>query len=117
MQNEFRALAKLGEANHPNIVRVYRNGVMDHTGLLPFYFIDMELCVCTLAEYIYEMGSFALSPRFQVLIKQGSLQSLDFRVLWGILRDISSGLSFIHSMREVHRDLKPSNGKPCWEIC
>jgi hypothetical protein len=30
--------------------------------------------------------------------------------LWTILRHITRGLEYIHSLREIHRDLKPHNG-------
>jgi serine/threonine protein kinase len=31
-----------------------------------------------------------------------------------IMKDISSGLVFIHSQDEIHRDLKPRNGISSW---
>jgi len=34
----------------------------------------------------------------------------DLLTLWTIVRHITSGLEFIHSINEIHRDVKPKNG-------
>jgi len=55
------------------------------------YFIDMEFCDKNLEEYIHETSNFEIDR------------------IWSIMKDISDGVSFIHSHDEVHRDLKPRN--------
>ena len=64
----------------------------------------MELCDLTLADYIYE-DSPDVTPRF---IRNVS-SSLKEMQIWNVMKQIVSGVEFIHHHNEVHRDLKPSN--------
>ena len=63
-----------------------------------YYFFDMELCNLNLEEYI--RGSAKKS-----IVEEAPKDSI-----FGIIREIASGLEFIHCHSEVHRDLKPRNG-------
>ena len=86
---------------HPNIIEVLRLGELHES---PYYYIDMELCDLTLADYIYE-DSPDVTPRF---IRNVS-SSLKEMQIWNVMKQIVSGVEFIHRHNEVHRDLKPSN--------
>jgi serine/threonine protein kinase len=90
--------------SHPNIVQVLRLGELKNS---PYYFIDMELCDCNLAHYIYQDSSNSESiPHFY----DDAPLSVKGLQIWHIMRQIVSGTAFIHSQNEVHRDLKPKNG-------
>jgi serine/threonine protein kinase len=65
-----------------------------------YYFIDMELCDKSLDQYISDFHS---TPDTNAL-KESTAS------IWKIMRDITDGVSFIHSQLEIHRDLKPQNG-------
>jgi serine/threonine protein kinase len=105
IQNETRAIKKLC-TGHPHIVDVLDDGDLPNS---PFYFIDMELCSLNLHEYIYGNPGSSL---LQVAgLMKSAPSSRKVTEIWYIMRQIASGLAFIHSHREVHRDLKPQNSK------
>ena len=88
IDNEINAITKLCTTGaHGNIVVVLRHGWLKSS---PYYFIDMELCDKSLEQYI-----------------QTSKVEIDG--IWRIMGDITNGVAFIHSHKEVHRDLKPRN--------
>jgi serine/threonine protein kinase len=106
VENEVRAITKLcGKAAHSNIVEVFRLGELID---VPFYFIDMELCQMNLANYIYRDSNSlpTFVPRF---VKDASASAKALQI-WNIVRQIASGVAYIHSYNEIHRDLKPQNG-------
>ena len=108
--NEVRIARKLtASGRHVNIVEVIRQGWLQENSS---YFFDMERCVMTLDAFIHhniathlsfaEFVSFGFEPPTQIR---------EVLSLWAIVRDIASGLCFIHSLQEIHRDLKPKNGR------
>jgi serine/threonine protein kinase len=104
IENEVRAITKLcGHDAHPNIVEVLRLGRLVGS---PYYFIDMELCDMNLENYIYSN-----SPKQESLphFVKTAPSSVKASQIWNIMRQIASGVAFIHSHDEVHRDLKPRN--------
>jgi len=86
--NEQRAVWKLCRESNKHLVAVLGVGIIDS-----HYFIDMELCDRNLEEYI-------------------QTSDVEINGVWGIMRDITDGVAFIHSHKEVHRDLKPRNSTP-----
>jgi serine/threonine protein kinase len=59
-----------------------------------------------LEDYIYGNSPKQESlPRF---VKTAS-SLVKSSQIWNIMRQITSGIAFIHSHEEVHRDLKPRN--------
>ena len=102
VENETRAIRKLCRRDtHPNIIEVLRLGELPGS---PYYYIDMELCDLTLTDYIYK-DSPDVIPRF---IRNVS-SSLKEMQIWNVMKQIVSGVEFIHRHNEVHRDLKSSN--------
>ena len=105
IENEARAVRKLCNGEDPNVVQVFQIGDFTYS---PYYFIDMELCDLSLQGYLYANEEFAglgLPP----FIKD--IPSSSFAAhIWSIIRQIASGLKYIHEHCEAHRDLKPSNG-------
>jgi serine/threonine protein kinase len=86
VENEQRAVVKLCQDSHKNLVAILGLGKFDSS----HYYIDMELCQSDLEQYI-------------------QTSNVEIDRIWGIMRDISDGVAFIHSHNEVHRDLKPRN--------
>lgn len=86
-----------------NIVQVLGRGELSP---MPYYFIDMELCNFNLDTYF----------RYLRNVRNGnndskySLEMENMKPPLEILKDITSGVFFIHEQEEVHRDLKPQNG-------
>ena len=95
-ENEKRAVLKLCQSSHPNILQVYEVGQLRKESV--FFFIDMELCSFTLAHYLRGSEVPALEK----------WESTPERIL-DILQPIIEGLVFIHEQGEVHRDIKPEN--------
>jgi serine/threonine protein kinase len=105
-RNEAKVIDALraGGTEHRNIVAVYCHGPLDERQ----YYIDMELCLLSLYEYIhYDLKiCFGLKSYWSTRPTHSTLSCLSF---WGIADQVVSGLEFIHSQGYIHRDLKPQN--------
>jgi len=92
---------KLCFSGNRNIVQVFSQACTNEKS--PVYYIDMELCTSTLAEYIGNVGFW-----------QGQRSQSPKEKLFGtfeIMRQLAEAVRFIHSCGEVHRDLNPTNGE------
>lgn len=104
--NEVRVIKKLCEnGGHPNVITVLEHGWINTDDI---YYFDMELCSMSLDDFIN--GSFAKDLDKQYFDPLGLGDGPKCLTLWTIMRHITSGLEYIHSLHEVHRDLKPQNG-------
>lgn len=99
MNNEIRAIKKLCNGGHENIVEVFGIGEFPDSS---YVYIDMELCDLNLSDYI--QANRKLAP-----VHDYPLDFIETQI-WDIMRQIANGVVFIHNNEEVHRDLKPSNG-------
>ena len=99
-------MKKLGSnGGHRNIIIILRHGWLNKD---QWYYFDMELCAMNLQDFIYGKYITALgNPYFDPISVGDEPKCLR---LWNIMLDITRGLEYIHSHREVHRDLKPQNG-------
>lgn len=73
------------------------------------YFIDMELCDLNLDTYIHRRWTTLIEskmPYFTIELPP----SMKLAQIRGVVKDIASGLAYVHEHGEVHRDLKPANG-------
>jgi serine/threonine protein kinase len=108
ISNEVRAITKLCNAAHPNIVEVYFHGCIMNTCLYG-YFIDMEYCAVNLQTHMQHMPTPPL-PYLAANQKEDPVYWEGVAEVTSILAAIACGLAFIHEHGEVHRDLKPANG-------
>lgn len=103
VDNEVRALKKLCQNQHPNIVQVFDYGLLYPDSTV--HFIDMELCDISLGNYL-------LGQELKGVDNWATVREQD-EIPWhayNILQHILNGLLYIHSLNEVHRDLSPTNG-------
>ena len=100
-QNEIRAIRKLCNGMHKNIIEVFEIGEFPDS---MYAFIDMELCDLNLEDY--NKNNWMSSLIHENLNVKGlkELQACN------IMKQIADGVVFVHEKGEVHRDLKPRNG-------
>lgn len=98
-QNELRAIKKLCDGTHKNIVKVFGFGDLPD---LSHAFIDMELCSLNLEQYNKSIRT--------IILVYHSVLNMRIEEIWSIIAQIADGLAFIHKQHEIHRDLKPQNG-------
>lgn len=106
IDNETRVIQKFSvSGGHRNIILAQNHGRLDDD----HHYFDMELCILNLEDYILGdiMSSYGISKYVDPRSAEDNLGCLS---LWGIIKQITSGLKFIHSHGELHRDLKPQNG-------
>jgi serine/threonine protein kinase len=109
-ETEGKAITKIcGKGAHAHIVAVLKLGQLLNS---PYFYIDMELCDLNLSDFIYSIPaphepSTVMLPQY---IKNGE-PPLKASQIWNVMRQIASGVKYIHSLDVVHRDLKPANGK------
>jgi serine/threonine protein kinase len=99
IQNELRAVQKLCNGRHRNVIKVLNTREL--TEMSVFIFIDMELCEMNLDQF-----NAACWPEKAKPLWVGAKE------IWNIMAQIADGLTFIHDQKEIHRDLKPRNGNP-----
>ena len=104
VDNEVRAIRKLCQNQHPNVVQVFDYGQLNPDSMI--HFIDMELCDISLANYLLgqELSGFA---SWTTIREQDEIPTHAYNILQQIL----NGLLYIHCLEEVHRDLSPQNGE------
>ena len=69
----------------------------------------MELCDLSMQGYLYPSPDGYIGTGLPPLLKDLPVSALGDHI-WNIMKQIASGLKFIHANSEAHRDLKPSNG-------
>jgi serine/threonine protein kinase len=107
VEQEVQAIRKVcGEIPHPNIVAVFKHGILLNT---PYYFIDMELCSISLAEYISTPPPAYPSQRIPYFVK-GAPPPFRAQQIWNVMKQLACGVKYLHHLNLVHRDLKPANG-------
>src|SRR5579859_1294333 len=91
---------------HDNLLEIFGHGWL--AGTSSMYYIDMELCVYNLEDYIKVENISVLES---IPPKQPTAKLFKaLKRMMGILQQISNGLSYIHNKSQVHGDLKPTNG-------
>jgi serine/threonine protein kinase len=100
-QNEIRAIRKLCNGKHKNIIEVFAIGEFADS---MYTFIDMEICDLNLEDYNKNIWMTNLVHENLDLKGVKELQACN------IMKQISDGIVFVHQQGEVHRDLKPRNG-------
>lgn len=86
------------------MIEVFRHGRLRDNSL--FYYIDMELCDCNLEEYIQSKKDVPRLLSWTKAIEHGVSPFF----VCDFMRQMISGLKFIHDRDEVHRDFNPQNG-------
>ena len=79
--------------DHPNVIRYF-----DKESAGGFLYIALELCPASLQEVIEKPNSYPMLVQ--------SSKGLDIP---NILKQITSGVHYLHSLKIVHRDIKPQN--------
>jgi serine/threonine protein kinase len=107
IRNEARVIKKLQGDVSLNVIKIFQHGWLVENR---FYFIDMEFCVFSLRDFLRAEAKVAMGEVFLECPhnESGGIACL---TMWSIIKQITQGLIFIHSRKEVHRDLKPENGK------
>ena len=104
VDNEVRAIRKLCQNQHPNVVQVFDYGQLNPDSMI--HFIDMELCDISLANYLLGQELSGLAS-WTTVREQDEIPTHAYNILQQIL----NGLLYIHCLEEVHRDLSPQNGE------
>jgi len=99
VRNELRAIKKLCNGTHKNIIKVFEFGDLPDSS---HAYIDMELCSLNLDQYNQCIRG--------TIFVHHSVRDTRVGEIWSIVVQIADGLAFIHQQREIHRDLKPQNG-------
>ena len=92
-------------SKHENLVDILDNGWL--AGTSSMYYIDMELCAYSLAEYIKDLKHVTV---LDSLASKQPTAIKSLKHIMEILRQIANGLRYIHGKELLHGNLKPTNG-------
>ena len=99
MESEIAAIMRIG--SHPNAINVVE--IIDAEGLEDRLIIVMEFCERgQLVKWKEEKHEF--EPSEWVTASNGFL---DEETIRNCIRDVASGLKFLHERGVIHRDIKP----------
>jgi serine/threonine protein kinase len=101
--DEVRAIEKLCDGSHANVVRFFRHGRVGKDS--SFYFIDMEYCDTNLHDYVN--GKSGVTELLD-WPKASNAERIQYLIA-GIMDQVLCGLVFIHGENYVHRDISPNN--------
>jgi serine/threonine protein kinase len=105
VKDEMEAIRKvIRKGSHVHIVEVLDLGQLPNSTM---YFIDMELCDMKLNNYIHTPTPPSESLPYFIKDGPAPLKALQ---VWNIMKQIASGIQYMHSLSLIHRDLKPANG-------
>jgi len=107
---EITAIKKIiGESSlsyEKNIIRFIQFGRLPKA---PYYFIDMEFCEITLEQYIYRSEPLGPNENIPFFVKDAP-PPMKAQQIWNVMKQITNGVAYLHSIGMAHRDLKPANG-------
>lgn len=106
IRREESVLRKLFDGTHPNVIHVSNLGYFNFS---PFYFIDMEACALNLRDYLIPASERTSSTAGLPSITTDHLSHSRSIIIWDIMSQIASGLSYIHDSHQIHLAVKPSN--------
>ena len=99
----MRAIEKLCDGSHENIIEIIRHGRLRPRHAL--YFIDMEWCDTSLESYISGKQAVPGLLDWSSAVMRDKMRY----ILEAIATNVVNGLIYIHNRNEVHRDLTPAN--------
>ena len=107
-ENAIKEIAILKKTNHPNIIKLYE--ILYCKKNKKIYLI-LEYCENgDLIEYDDETGKFILNKHVKEKKKKIENESYyKTKEILRFLKDIISGLCYLHSNGIIHRDIKPNN--------
>ena len=109
LENALKEISILKKTNHPNIIRLYE--IMYCKKNKNIYLV-LEYCEHgDLIYYDEETGEFKLNEHVtkNEKIEENNETYYSGRNIMGFLKDILSGLCYLHANGIIHRDIKPNN--------
>ena len=109
LENALKEISILKKTNHPNIIKLYEILYCKKNKNI---YLVLEYCEHgDLIYYDEETGEFKLNEHVtkKEKIEENNETYYSGRNIMGFLKDILSGLCYLHANGIIHRDIKPNN--------